>query len=65
MVGQRHIGGQHGPRRHKERQTEETDRVATVLRAHNLLQHIMREKGRVILMGLILLYIIRKIPTTT
>jgi len=30
-----------------------------------MLQHIMREKGRVILMGSILLYIIRKIPTTT
>jgi len=30
-----------------------------------VLQHIMREKGRVILMGSILLYIIRKIPTTT
>jgi len=30
-----------------------------------LLQHIMREKCKVILMGSILLYIIRKIPTTT
>jgi len=34
---------------------------ATIL----LLQHIMREKGKVILMGSILLYIIRKIPIAT
>jgi len=31
----------------------------------DVLQHIMREKGKVVLMGSILLYTIRKIPTTT
>ena len=50
LVGQRQIGGRHGPRRHRQRHTKETDMVATVLQAHNLLQHIMRKKGKVILM---------------
>jgi hypothetical protein len=31
----------------QQRHIRETDRVATVLRAHNLLSDMMREKGKV------------------